>query len=878
MTARTDLPGGTLTFLFTDIEGSTQLARALGTGRWNGVLADHGRILRRAVEGNGGIIVRVEGDSFFAVFTGPAAGVAAAVDAQRAIAAHPWPKDAAVRVRMGLHTGEAQVASADTGADYVGFEVHRAARIAAAPHGGQTVISETTSALVADDLPSRVTVRDMGRHHLKDLRTERLFQLDIAGLASDFPPLRTLDRTPNNLPAQLTTFVGREREMARLAELLRTRRLVTLTGPGGTGKSRLAFQAAADASTDFPDGVFFVPLSAVTEPALVPSAIIASLRLSATGERPLLEILADHLAERSTLLVLDNFEHLTPAATVVTDVLARCSRVKALVTSRAPLMVSGEQEFPVPPLDVPDEGAPRSPEAVCRYEAVRLFVERAVAARPDFAITTENASAVTEICVRLDGLPLAIELAAARVRVLSPKAMLPRLERGLALLADGARDLPARQRTLRGTIAWSYEMLGDDAKRLFATFSVFSGGASLPQAEAVCGAPGGEEVFDGLARLASVSLLRQREAEGEPRFVMLQTIREFAGEQLRSSGGYDAARRRHAEAFRDLAETAAADVLGPRERELLDEFEREHDNLRAALSWSVAAGETATALRLLAGLWRFWQMRGHLHEAQESAGRVLALPWVEADRIARIRGVAAAGGIAYWQAHLEEAGRLYVEALDLARQSGDPALIAETTYDLAFVFTMKRSEPEKAGALLTEAQALYAQVGNSAGVARARFGEAIVLSQMGDWASAERAAHDALVEFRRLRETFLIGWAQSVVGICAVGLGKFGEAREAFAESLRTRAGTRDLSSIAIELYCFGILAKAEGRRERAARLVGAAAALGLASGTAIMPMLYASGDLPLPLEHPADAQEGAAWDAGAAMPLADAIAYALEA
>ncbi|MDP9266466.1 MAG: hypothetical protein M3O91_10180 [Chloroflexota bacterium] len=878
MSARADLPSGTLTFLFTDIEGSTQLARALGISRWHALLGQHGRILRGAIVANGGLEVRVEGDSFFAVFTSPGAAVAAAVDAQRGLAAHPWPADAAVRVRMGLHTGEAQVASADTGSDYVGFEVHRAARVAAAPHGGQTVLSETTKALVADDLPPGVAVRDLGQHQLKDLRVERLFQLDVVGLPSDFPPLRTLDRTPNNLPAQLTTFVGREREIARLAELLRVRRLVTLTGPGGTGKTRLALQVAGAASFEFPDGLFFVPLGTVMEPMLVPSAIVRSLRLPTSGNRPPLEVVIDHLADKATLLILDNFEHLLPAATMVTEVLVACPRVKVLATSRAPLMVSGEQELPVYPLELPDQGATRSLEIFCQYEAVRLFVERAVAARPDFTVTNENAPAVAEICVRLDGLPLAIELAAARIRVLSPQAMLPRLERRLALLADGARDLPPRQRTLRGAIAWSYDMLDPDARRLFETFSVFWGGAALAQAEAVCAEPGREAlVFDGLAGLASASLLRQREVDAEPRFVMLLTIREFAGERLRDSGRYEAAGRRHAETFRDLAERAAADVLGPRQREILDQLEREHDNLRAALSWSIAASEAAIALRLLASLWRFWQMRGHLHEAREKARQALALPWADADRRARLGGLGAAGGIAYWQADMEEAGRLYGEVLELARQTGDPAAIANAIYDLSFVFIMTRSDPGNARALLEEAQALYARLGDTAGVARARFGEATILSQLGDFAGSGRAAREALVEFRRLGDPFLIGWALSVAGLAAVGQRDFAAARDAFGESLRGRATTRDLSAIALELYCFAILANAEGRRERGSRLVGAAAALGLSSGTAIMPLLYVSGEMTLALERPADPRQRAGWDEGAAMPLDDAIAYALE-
>ncbi|HEX9235047.1 MAG TPA: adenylate/guanylate cyclase domain-containing protein, partial [Actinomycetota bacterium] len=545
-----DLPVGTVTFLFTDIEGSTNLARTLGD-RWAGVLEDHHAILRRAVRGRGGIDIRTEGDALFAVFTSAVDAVAACAEAQRDLAGHHWPEDGPVRVRMGLHAGEGRRG----GDEYVGLDVHRAARISAAGHGGQVLISEATRALVADKLPDGVTLRDLGKHRLKDFEEpQRIYQLAVEGLPSEFPPVRTLE-VPTTLPPQRTSFLGREREVEEISALLAETRLLTLTGPGGTGKTRLAMKVASDHVDRFSDGVFFADLSPIVDPALVPSVISQALVVRDEPGRDLLDTLADYLRDRHVLLVLDNVEQVIECALAVARLLDSAPRLTVLATSRVPFHVSGEREYQVPPLSVPDPRQASDLELITRSESVALFAERAAAVRSGFRVTTENAAAVAEIVARLDGLPLAIELAASRLNLLTPQALLARLTERLPLLTGGARDLPERQRTLRGTIEWSHELLQPELRRLFARLSVFSGGWTLESAEAVCG-PGLElDVLEGSSTLVDASLVHRLElADGEPRFTMLETIREYAANQLSQSGEEPELRRRHAEHFRDLAE------------------------------------------------------------------------------------------------------------------------------------------------------------------------------------------------------------------------------------------------------------------------------------------------------------------------------------
>ena len=479
----TDLPTGTVTFLFTDIEGSTGLLQALGD-RYAAVLDEHAAIVRRAVADGGGVEVSTHGDAFFVVFASPSGAVRAAVAAQRGLASHDWSPGPPVRVRMGVHTGEGILG----GDDYVGIDVHRAARVADAAHGGQVLLSDAARGLVEHALGADASLRDLGVHRLRGITDpERLHELVIEGLASDFPAPRTLDARPSNLPLQLTSFVGREEEIAEVERLLGQTRLLTLTGPGGSGKSRLALRVAAELLPRFRDGSCFVDLSPVTDPALVPAVVANALGVPEAAGRPILDGVKDHLRHRELLQVVDNFEQVAEAGPVIEELLTAAPKLRTMVTSRVVLSVRGEQEYAVPPLHVPDpERLPTGLSALGAVEAVRLFTERALAASPRFALTEQNAPVVAEITARLDGLPLAIELAATRTKVLTPEQILSRLKRRLSILTSGPRSLPERQRTLRAAIAWSYDLLDPVERRLFARLSVFSGGWGFESAEAVC--------------------------------------------------------------------------------------------------------------------------------------------------------------------------------------------------------------------------------------------------------------------------------------------------------------------------------------------------------------------------------------------------------
>ncbi|MDP8959411.1 MAG: adenylate/guanylate cyclase domain-containing protein [Actinomycetota bacterium] len=619
-----ELPSGTITFLFTDIEGSTRLLQRLGQGPYRVALEHHGAILREAISEGGGLEVSTEGDSFFAVFTSAAGALSAAVAAQRSLARHAWGEGGSIRVRMGLHTGQGLVGSDG----YVGLDVHRAARIAEAGHGGQILLSETVRALVDQNLPPGVTLRDLGEHRLKDLsRLEHLYQAVVPELAADFPPLRSLDVRPHNLPAQLTEFVGRGDELAMIEDLLSRSRLLTLTGPGGTGKTRLALQAAAAMLGNFGDGAWFVPLAPIRDPDLLASTIARALQLAESPERPILDSLKEHLENREVLLVLDNFEQLLPAAPQVAELLEDAPALRVLVTSRSLLHLSGEQAFPVPPLEVPKEAkedGSGDPQALLASDAVALFVQRARAADPAFSLTPTNSPAVARVVARLDGLPLAIELAAARVTLLPPEALLARLEKRFSLLR-GAADLPARHRTLQDAIRWSYELLEPSDQALFRRLSVFVGGFSLEAAEAVASGEPVDDVLEGVASLLDKSVLRRRVGPEEGRFEMLETIREYAADRLAESGESQAICARRTHFFLSLVEEWDPELAGPGWQVWLERLEGEHDNLRASLRWAIDTGEFDLALRLGQAVWRFWHARGHLREARRWLEELLSL-------------------------------------------------------------------------------------------------------------------------------------------------------------------------------------------------------------------------------------------------------------
>jgi predicted ATPase/class 3 adenylate cyclase len=599
-----ELPTGTVTLLFTDIEGSTRLLQRAGE-EYADLLEQHRRLLGEAFRRHGGTVVDSEGDAFFVAFGSAKDAVAAAAEAQRALAAHEWRDGNEIRVRMGLHTGEPRLVEGR----YVGLDVHHAARVMAAGHGGQVLVSEATRALL-DDGPR---LRDLGEHRLKDLsRPQRLYQLELDGLPVEFPPLKTLDNRPTNLPVQPNELIGRQRELDEAAALLRNGlRVLTLTGTGGTGKTRLALQLAAEVVETFPNGVFFVSLAPVRDWELVAPTIARTLGLREQPGETVLETLDGYLTDKELLLVLDNFEQVLAAAPAVAGLCASAPKLKLLVTSRTPLRLSGERTYPVPPLGLP--------------ESVRLFAERAHAAALEFDVTDENEDAVAEICRRLDGLPLAIELAAPRIRSLPPAALLRRLDQRLKLLTGGAQDLDERQRTLRATIEWSYELLADDERELFAQLGVFVGGSRLDAAEALCGSIG-IDVFDGLHSLVEKSLLRQRaDADGEPRFWMLETIREYALELLEEAGTLADARRRHADWFLALAERADVESRTGDQAAWFDLLEADHANLRAAIDWAEETRDDELMLRLATALWGFWATRGHIAEGSRVLEEALAL-------------------------------------------------------------------------------------------------------------------------------------------------------------------------------------------------------------------------------------------------------------
>lgn len=880
----TDLLTGTVTFLFTDIEGSTLLVRSQGEA-WNGLLERHGELLRAAWTAHDGVEVGTEGDSFFVTFASAPAAVAATVEAQRALAVEPWPHDAEIRVRMGMHTGEASFSSGT----YAGLNVHRAARIAGSAHGGQVLLSDATRALVADDLPDAVTLRDLGEHRLRDLEhAERIWQLVVDGLASEFPLISSLDATPNNLPHRLTTFLGREREIAEVGRLLADARLLTLTGPGGTGKTRLSLEVAAAALRHFPAGVYFVELSSITDPDLVLPTIAQTLNLPDRGARSPMQRLADHIGDGAMLLVLDNLEQVADAAADLGQLLAACPNLSLLVSSRVVLRVAGEREYLVPPLRLPDPADLPPPDQLSQYESVALFIDRARAVKPGFEVTNDNAPAVAEICVRLDGLPLAIELAAARIRILTPQAMLGRLTDRLGLLAGGARDLPARQQTLRGAIAWSHDMLDEADRSLFAGLSVFVGGATIESVERVL-AEGSADVLDGLGSLVEKSLLRQVEGVGgEPRFTMLETIREYAAEQAAADGRQEALRDAHLAAFADLAETLGPASMGPDKRLTLDRLEEEHDNLRAAIGWAVDGGDIASGLRMGSALWRFWQMRGYLAEGLERLERLLDAPRSHDHPALRADALDAAAGIAYWQADPEASRRWYTEEVAARRALRDRIGEAGALYGLSFTWSVTPTIDEAGASLAREAidgaLAIYTELGDDGGIGRCQWALGNLAFSSGDPDGAIRHASEARDVFARTGDDFMWAWATFTLAIARLGEGTdaaplppdaLDEARSQLHAALRHFSDAQDVSGYTLVLDVLAVVAYRFGDLDRAARLSGAVRHLERVTGTGLS--LWNRGLVGFEPVHAFTTPELlAAVAAGEAMGIEEAVAYAL--
>jgi predicted ATPase/class 3 adenylate cyclase len=847
------LPSGTITLLFTDIEGSTRLLQQLGA-RYEAVLADYRRLMRTAIEQWGGYEVDTQGDAFFVAFTRATNAVSAAMDAQRALASHAFPGGVAVRVRMGLHTGEPQRSAEG----YVGLDVHHAARIMSAGHGGQVLLSQTTRDLVQRDLPDGVSLQDLGAHRLKDLQhPSHLFQLVMAGLPAAFPPLKTLDASHHNLPVQPTPFIGREQEVGAVQHLLARDgvRLLTLTGPGGTGKTRLALQVAAELSDAFPDGVFFVDLAPISDPALVVPTIAQTLGVKEVAEHPLLELVSAFLREKQVLLLLDNFEQVVEAAEQVSALLASCPQLKVLVTSREVLHVRGEQEFAVPPLALPDPKRLPDLLALSQNEAVALFIQRAQAASPKFQLTRVNATAITEICIRLDGLPLAIELAAARIKLLPPQALLARLDQRLAVLTSGARDVPERHQTLHNTIEWSYHLLNEYEQRLFQRLSVFVGGCTLEAAEAVCAALGegdaARSVFDGMASLIDKSFLRQSEPEGqEPRLLMLETIREYGWERLNESGELEEIRHAHAAYYLHLAEHIDPHLRSAQQGVWLARLRAEHDNLRAALRWSIDHGEKEMALRLGGALWYFWELCGPWGEGRAFLEQALAASEgvAEAVRAKALGGASvlmgnlgdfeqaialgqqslalfrklgerpgtalslySLGTMAWLRGNLEPARSLLEEALTLFRGLDDPWGIASSLISLASV-ALERGEYARTRALLEESLALAREQEDKRGIANALLTWAWLLFWSERALEQARAMlEESVALFREVGDRELEPLGELLLGFVAFLQGEYARARSQLEEGLALFRTMGSQRGMALGLLFLGLLSFAQG-------------------------------------------------------------------
>jgi predicted ATPase/class 3 adenylate cyclase len=779
--ARAQAPAGIVTMLFTDIEGSSDSVRALGPDRWESVLESHAAIIRDALDRYAGFMVRSEGDSFFAVFTSPSEAVAAVAEMQRRLHETAWPHEASVRVRMGLHTGEARPASAASGVDYVGFEVSRAARIAAAAHGGQVLVSDTTESLVRDLLAPGLTLRELGEHRFKDLvRPQRIYQLVIDGLPDSFPTLRSLDSTPNNLPTQTTTFIGRQRELASAVERLQATRLLTLTGPGGSGKTRLALHLAADLLERFPDGVWLVELAPVTDPAGIAPTLAAAAHISERPGRSALDTVTDWLRSRRVLVVLDNCEHLVAACAEVADsILRSCPDVTIIATSREGLNVAGEALMPVPSLRLPlGEKLPPLDE-LREYEAISLFVTRCSAFQPEFALTEENAADVVRICRRLDGVPLALELAAARVRVLSVAQVAKRLDDRFRLLTGGGRNAVARQQTLRGLIDWSYDLLTETERLLLRRLSIFVGGSTLEAAEAVCGGDGIERdaVLELLAHLVDKSLVAMQDIGGAARYSMLETIREYAREKLVDSGEADTLRRRHFEHF-FRSSTDHGLWFSPSGPERIG---IEYDNLRAALEWIEADPHGSAEGLLLAGsMYGPAVGRGRMAELRQTLTAALARSDPAARTLGRARALSVAAFLTAMNGDLDMATGYAEEAIEMYRDLGEKRELAWALIGVA----RWGPDVEMSAGATSESRALFEEVGDLKGLAALLFFTGDAALEQGEYDTARSRLTESLALLRQIGEFPL---PLVSLGRLACVDGDYARARALIEESLALR-------------------------------------------------------------------------------------------
>ncbi len=916
-------PSGTVTFLLTDLEGSTKLWEQYPK-EMKVALARHDEILRRAIEDCGGYIIKTTGDGVHAAFDTALNGTAAALAAQTALLADKWEEiqPHGLRIRIGLHTGEAE----EREGDYYGPTLNRTARLMSIGHGGQTLLSATTAELVRDQLASNVSIRDLGEHRLKDLvRSEHVFQLSHTRLPSDFPPLKSIDTFPNNLPVQLTTFIGREREIEEAKQRLSSARLLTLIGPGGTGKTRLALQLAADVLPNFSDGVWMAELAPLADPALVVQTVGSVFGLREQLGMPLSELLMDYLRAKNILLLIDNCEHLVEScALLIEQLLHACPNLKIIASSREALGIAGETVYRVPPLSLPDP-TQVTHEALAQSESVQLFIVRAAAANPQFTFSDQNAASVAQICRRLDGIPLALELAAARVTVFSAEQIASHLDDRFKLLTGGSRTALPRHQTLRALIDWSYDLLPDDERSLLRKLSVFAGGWTYEAAEAVCSEL---DVLNLLGQLVNKSLVAMDDEGSEPRYRLLETVRQYTRDKLLEMGESEQARIAHFDFFFKLAKTAEPMLESTDALEWIQRLEREYDNIRAALGWGID-NNVGAVLRMVPSLAYFWNRRGYEEEGRhlirEALSRSDKLPIPEGESGRRTKSAKAEAWqtlamLAYSQGDnaraieasdqaaslarevddkrllaltlaFKASGRMFLgitdgveaileEALAAARESGDIFAMGLPLSMYGQASAMLKSDSKITREYAKEGAIMMQEAGNRWGAMMALMSMAMIDKFSGNYSEARAKFAACEPRIRELGDRHRLNMVKSELAHIDRYEGHYQQAETVYRETIREWQRLGHRAAVAHQLECLASIAKVQEQGRRAATLFGAAQALREKIGISMTPFEKVEYDREI-----ADLRRGldqgvfdSSWAAGRAMSMDQAIAFVLEA
>jgi len=788
-----------LTFLLTDIEGSTRLWD-LHPQAMKKALSDHDEVIRKVVDAHGGNVFKHTGDGALAVFGAAADGLASAADLARRLADQVHPDVGALKVRIAVHTGDAE----ERDDDYFGPALNRTSRLLSVAHGGQVLVSLITERMAGGEVAEGIAFRDLGEHRLRDLaRSERIFQMDVAGVPGDFPPLRTPDMVPNNLPTLGTSFVGRDQELAEVEKLIRGARVLTLTGVGGAGKTRLAIQAAVELVDEFPGGTWLIELAAITDPDLIDATAADALGVAQPPGRTVRESIIDHLAGRQALLIVDNCEHMiSGAAEFVADLVAGDPECKVVATSRELLGVSGEVAYGMPSLAMPRRGETPDLAELIRYDAVRLFLERAQAGQPHFHITDAMAPSVAEICRRLDGMPLALELAAARLRTFSPKQIAENLDQRFRLLTGGSRTALPRQQTLSAAIDWSYRLLEEPERRLFERLSVFQGGFTLEAVEDICT---DEEldvlsVLELLPSLVDKSLVAVDSEGDDARYRLLETLRQFARDRLDDSGTADEFRLRHARWFRDVSVEAGKNIRGPREQEWWERIDTELDNLRQAMTWAIEGGEPALALEIAGGFWRFWWFKARWSEGVSWLERAVQAAGIATPKHVRAQGLLGLGTLLISTERHTDSVSLLEESRDLYRELDEEGVDRQLLmhgYSAALINLAAELENqdryEEVARLNEQALEVSRRLGDPAGVAVSLGNLAEYAGRAGDVEGARERFADALAASRALQSAHRLTEQYWQLGFFELSVGDAARARRAFEESLaQAEAGGLD--------------------------------------------------------------------------------------